>query len=79
MLGENPELDFVKILWFKTFKVLSYAGQKDVNLEDIENWLEENDADPSYQILSGEKIAESVLAGDDSVDSSSELEKEVVM
>ena len=37
--------------------------EREVSVEDVENWLEENDSHPGYQVLSTEEIAESVLAG----------------
>lgn len=68
MMGEDPESDFEGFEPKVFHKVLSYAGEKNVDLNDFRNWLEENDADPSYQVLSMEEIAESVLAGEDSIE-----------
>jgi hypothetical protein len=46
-------------------------ARDDVGESDIEQWLNNDDGDPRYQILSQEEIAESILQGkeeDDDVD-----------
>ena len=40
-------------------------------MEDTENWMEENDSDPGYQVVSTEEIVESLLAVDQPGESSS--------
>ena len=40
--------------------------EREVCVEDVENWLDENDSDLGYQVRSTEEIAESVLSGDQS-------------
>ena len=47
------------------------AVEREVSVEDVENWLEENDSDPGYRVISMEEIAESVLNGDQPGESSS--------
>ena len=55
------------------------AGEREVSVEDVENWLEENDSDLGYKVLSTEEIVESVLAGDQPGESSRrDSEDEVV-
>ena len=59
---------------------LYFELEREVSLDNVENRLEENDFGPGYRILSTEKIAESVLAGDQSGESCcSDLEDEVVV
>ena len=56
------------------------AAEIEVSVEDVENWLEENDSDPGYQVLSTDEIAESVLADDQpGVSSSSDTGDEMVV
>jgi hypothetical protein len=38
-------------------------GEDDVSESDIEQWLDNDDGDPGYQILSQAEIAENVLQG----------------
>ena len=53
---------------------------REVSVEDVENWLEENDSNPGYQVLSMEEIAESVMAGDQPGENgSSDSDDEVVV
>ena len=42
-----------------------------MSIFNVENWFEENDSDPGYQVISTEEIAESVLADDQPEESSS--------
>ena len=80
MLNDDPDLDFS---WFKPNdfdQTLLRAGERKVNVEEVENWLEENDSDPVCQVFSTEEIAESVLPGDQPGESSSrDSEDEVVV
>ena len=64
MLDEDPDQDFAGFEPNDFLLALLRAGEKEVSVEDEENWLVENDSDPGYQDLSMEEIAESVLAGD---------------
>ena len=63
MLDEDPDLDFAGFEPNCFHQTLLCAGGSEVSVKDVENWLEENDSDPGYQVLSTEEIAESVLAG----------------
>ena len=45
-------------------QALLRAGEREVSVEDIENWLEENDSDHDYQVFSTEETEESVLDSD---------------
>jgi hypothetical protein len=40
--------------------IIKRAGD-DVSESDVEQWLDNDDSDPGYQILSQEEIAESIL------------------
>ena len=73
-MDEDPDLDFAGFEPNDLHQTLlhageshageSHAGEREVSVKDVENWLEENDSNPAYQVLSTEEIAESVLAGD---------------
>jgi hypothetical protein len=70
------------ISWgFKTsdlHTIIKRAGD-DVSETDVEQWLDNDDGDPGYQILSQEEIAESVLKGkeeDNDVDEDDNVEEE---
>ena len=75
MLEGHPDLYFA---WFEPndfHQILLRAGEREVIVHDVENWLKETDCDPGYQVLSTEEIAESVQAGDqpgESISSDSE-------
>ena len=49
-----------------------------MSLEDVENWLEENDADPGHQVLSIGEIADTLTEEARKESSSSESEEVVV-
>ena len=78
MLDKDPDLGFTgfnRIIFTKHYCILD--RERGVN---VENWLEEDDSDPGYQVLSTEEIVESVLAGDQPGESgSSDSEDEVVV
>ncbi|KAK3886656.1 hypothetical protein Pcinc_009210 [Petrolisthes cinctipes] len=78
LLDEDPELNFLGFEPQDYHQSLLSAGERGVSLEDVENWLEDNDADPGYQVLSTEEIAEAVLVGKQSGESSSSDEEEEV-
>lgn len=74
------ELDFEGFEPQDFHRLLRANDKCDVTLEDIENWLEEKDADPGYQVLFIGEIADTVQEEvttqvDDG--SSNELEEEV--
>lgn len=77
LTDEDTELDFLGFEPQDFHQTLQRAGDDNVTVEDVEDWLEENDADPGYQILSAEEIADSVVNPDPD-ESSSEGEEEVV-
>ena len=80
MLDEDLDLDFDGLEPNDFHQALLRAGEIEVSVEDVEDWLVENDSDPGYQLLSTEEIAESVLAGDQPGESSSsDSEDEVVV
>ncbi|XP_062854201.1 tigger transposable element-derived protein 7-like [Trichomycterus rosablanca] len=80
LLDKDFECDFLGFEPQDFHQVLLCAGEKDVTFEDVENWLEDNDADPGYQMLSTEEIADAVLTDKDAVgDSSTDEEEEVVL
>ena len=62
------------------FTKLYCVLEREISVKGVENWLEENDSDPGYQVLSTEEIVESVLAVDQPGESSSsDSEDEVVV
>ena len=71
MLDEDPELDFPGFEPNDLHQTLLSAGEREVSVEDVENWLEESDSDPGYQVLCTKEIVESVPAGDQPGESSS--------
>ena len=80
MLNEDLDLDFAGFEASDFHQTLMRAGEREVSVKDVENWLEENDSDPAYQVLSTEEIAESVLIDDQPGESSSsDSEDEVVV
>ena len=79
ILFKDSDLDFAGLERKDFHQTLLRAGEREVSVEDVENWLEENDSDHVYQVLSTEEIAESVLAGDQPGKSSSDSEDEVVV
>jgi hypothetical protein len=73
----EPENDF---RGFKTSDIHAFikrAGE-DVSENDIEQWLDNDDGDPSYQILSQEEIAECVLQGKEEDDDVDEEDDDVI-
>ena len=59
-------------------QLLNRGGENTVSAEDVEEWFNENDADPGYQVLSCEEIVEAVL-GEESNDEEEEEEEEFVV
>ncbi|KAG7171943.1 Tigger transposable element-derived protein 7-like 48, partial [Homarus americanus] len=54
-------------------RVLHRGGENNITMEDVETWLEENEGDPDYQMLSPEEIADAnhaVNKEDDDTESS---------
>lgn len=45
-------------------RVLLLAGEEEVTVDDVAEWLDNNESDPGYQIVSDEEIAAQVAAGD---------------
>ena len=58
-------------------QLLNRGGENTVSAEDVEEWFDDNDADPGYQVLSCEEIVEAVLGGE-SNDEEEEEEEFVV-
>jgi hypothetical protein len=58
----EAENDFKGFETFDFHTIIKRAGD-DVSDSDIEQWADNDDGDPGYQILSREEIAESVLQG----------------
>ena len=74
----DPELDFKGFKAQDFHRVFQACGEREVSLEDVENWLEESDADPGHQVLTIDEIADSVTEEAREESSSSESEEEVV-
>ena len=80
MLYEYLDIDFAVSEPNYFHQALIRAGEREVCVEGVENWLEEIHSDPVYQVLYTGKILESVLAGDQPGESSSsDTEDEVVV
>ncbi|KAG7175259.1 hypothetical protein Hamer_G001296 [Homarus americanus] len=45
-------------------QMLHVDGENNITMEDVETWLEENEGEPGYQMLSAEGIADAVRAVD---------------
>ena len=63
---EDPELPFEGLTAEDLCAMLNCGGEYSVTVDDVEEWFDDNDADPGYQILSPEEIAEAVLGGESS-------------
>ena len=80
MLNEDPDLCFAGLEPNDFHQTLLRAGEREISFEDAENWLEENDSDPVFQVLSVEEIDESVQAEEQpGVSGGSDSEDEEVM
>lgn len=56
--------------WFEPqdfLQTLLPAEKRNITVDDVEYWREENYADPGYQVLSMEEIAEAVLVDKEEV------------
>ncbi|KAK3876830.1 hypothetical protein Pcinc_018404 [Petrolisthes cinctipes] len=52
-------------------RLLHSAGERDVTLADVQDWLDDNESDPGYEVLSTQQIAAQVTQ-DDNVSSEDE-------
>ena len=59
----DPELDFEGFQASDFRRTLQLTGET-LRTEDVEQWLEETDNDPGYQIQSVEEIAQEALTGE---------------
>ncbi|XP_045127992.1 tigger transposable element-derived protein 7-like [Portunus trituberculatus] len=75
----EPDYDFEGFEAGDFQRVLQRADEKDVTLEDVQEWLDENDADPGYQILSDEEIAVEVTGTHESSSSDDKHEMPVTL
>ena len=48
MLDEDPYIHFAGLKPNDFHQTLLCDGERDISVEDVENWLEENNSDPSY-------------------------------
>ena len=58
MLDEDPKLDSAGFEPNDFHQSLLRAGEREVSVDDVEIWLDENNSDPGYQVLSTDEIAE---------------------
>ena len=79
LLDQDPELDFEGFSLEDFHQIFLRSGETEVTVEDVENWFDDNDANPGYQVLSLGEIAKSVVNESDCSSSSSEWEEEVVI
>ena len=52
LLDQYPELNFEGFTPDDFHQIFLRTGETDITVEDVENWFDDNDADPGYQILS---------------------------
>jgi hypothetical protein len=69
----EPENDFEGFEISDFHAIIKGAGD-DVSESDVEQWLDNDDGDPGYQILNQEEIAESVVQGTEEDDDVAEEE-----
>ena len=55
----DPELDFEGFKPKDFHRVFQVCGEREVSL-DVENWLDDSDADPGHQVMTIDEIADSV-------------------
>ena len=80
MLDKDSDQDFARLEPSDFHQTLLCAGEREVSVKDVENWFEENNSDPGYQVHPTEEIADSILAGDQPGESSSsDTEDEMVV
>lgn len=58
----DQDLDFEGFEAADFHRILVRGGETEVTMDDVQEWLDENESDPGYQILSAEEIAAEVLA-----------------
>ena len=75
LLDVDPELDFKGFEAQDFHRIFQASGERDVSLDDVENWLEDNNAGPGYQVLTIGEIADTV-AEEGTAESSSSSETE---
>ena len=74
----DPKLDFKGFEAQDFHLVFQACGEQEVSIEDVENWLDDSDADPGHQVMTLDEIADSVTEEPVEDSSSSESEEEVV-
>ena len=74
----DPELDFEGFEPKDFHRVFQACREWEVSLDDVENWLDDSDADPGHQVMTIDEIADSVTEEPVEDGSSSESEEEVV-
>ena len=57
LLDVDPELDFKGFEAQDFHRIFQASGEREVSLDDVENWLEDNNAGPGYQVLTIGEIA----------------------
>lgn len=78
--SESPDNVLTENLDVVDFQnTLISAGEDNVSENDIINWLEEDEGDPGYQILSETEIAEEVMQNNNETDKEDEEEAEYDM
>ena len=74
----DPELDFEGFEPKDFHRVFQVCGEWEVSLEDVENRLDDSDADPGHQVMTIDEIADSVTDEPVQDENNSESEEEVV-
>ena len=64
MHDDDPDLDFEGFETQDFIRVFQLCGERNVTVNDVEEWLEEGDADPGHQVLSLTEIADEVTEGE---------------
>ena len=74
----DPELDFDGFEPKDFHRVFQVCGEREVSLEDVDNWLDDSDADPGHQVMMIDEIADIVTDEPMQDKSNSESEEEVI-
>ena len=79
LINADPDYDFEGFEATDFYHVLQHAGKKDITLDDVQDWLEENEVDPGYQVLSDEEIVAEVVSTKESSSSDEDDEMPVIL
>ncbi|XP_076048822.1 uncharacterized protein LOC143029777 isoform X2 [Oratosquilla oratoria] len=66
LIDVEPDYDFEGLEATDFHYMLQCAGETEVTLENVQDWLDENDNEPGHQILSAEEIVAEVVGKEES-------------